>query len=369
MFRSKSVDPGSSSPLTAYDLWGFSQGWCNQEVAGESYHLDALERLFSHPLVDHEEVVTSALLIREPDNPHDAKAVAVQVDGATVGHLPREVAPRYQQILQHLERHGFVAQVPCRVWGGSYTDYDYDDSGRLRTSERFNAGVWVGLGEPHLCIPGNTPPEEGYVILPDGGAIQVSGEERHMPSIEPLLRLEGECWAYATLHEIEDTGARVNKERVEVRFGGSRVGQLTPKMSGDLLPAIRHLEDLGYRSVAKATVKGNRLKAEVVLHCARSHELPSEWPAVIDRIGHPQSRSPANLEPAEVGAAPTGSTDGPRGERRQTPVTIPPKPTRIRFAAPPGWPVGPEGWEPYDGWQPDPTWPPAPASWRFWVAE
>jgi collagen type III alpha len=35
--------------------------------------------------------------------------------------------------------------------------------------------------------------------------------------------------------------ARSAREVVEVRVDDARVGQLTPKMSGELLPAIRHL--------------------------------------------------------------------------------------------------------------------------------
>jgi collagen type III alpha len=46
---------------------------------------------------------------------------------------------------------------------------------------------------------------------------------------------------------------------------------------------------------------------------------------------------------------------------------IPPAPTGIRFAVPPGWPVPPSGWYPPAGWRPDPSWPLAPSGWQWWV--
>ena len=157
-----------------------------------------------------------------------------------------------------------------------------------------------------------------------------------MPAIEPFLRAEGEGFVYATLHEFADTGGRAAKELVEVRIDGQRVGQLTPKMSSDLLPAIRHLEQQGLRTAVKAKIKGNQLKAEITVHAAKAHELPAGW---------------------LIGPEPT--VHGP----------IPPKPTRITFVPAPGWPPPPDGWEPPPGWTPDPTWPTAPAGWRFWSLE
>lgn len=315
-------------------------------------------RLLPHQGTRSEELETTALLIPEPENPHDSNAVAVQVGGTTVGYLPREVAPSYQPLLLRLRDHGSTARVPCRIWGGPFTDYDYDDDGDPVVTERFNASVRIGLADAHLCQPVNAAPDDAHVVLPDGGTIQVSGEEQHMQAILPLLVPEGECWAYATLGAMRESTGRGMRELVEVRLNGEPVGRLTPKMSGDLLPAIRHLEQLGLVTVVRARVKGNRLKAEVVLHCARAHELPSDWPSEVMKPMSPRDDGPALV------------SMGPPGTSTPTPHRpIPPKPTRIRFAVPPGWPPAPEGWEPSPGWVPDPTWPAAPSDWQFWVAE
>jgi len=308
-----------------------------------------------------DEFETTALLVPEPANRHDPNAVAVLVQHEIVGYLPRNDAVRYQALLRHLTTSGFVARVPCRIQGGMFTDHDYDRSGNLALIERFSARVTVALGEPHLCLPMNTPPQELHVVLPHGGAIQVSGEEHHLTEIKPLLRAEGESYAYATLHEVSDSSGRTVKHLVEVRLDGKRVGQLTPKMSGELLPAIRHLDGMGYMAVSRAKLRGNHLKAEVTLYCARAHELPHDWPGP---LGH--ARPDVQTEP-EAPTVGDSSSESPAATGFHAP--IPPKPTRIRFVAPPGWPPAPEGWEPPPGWLPDPTWPRAPENWSFWVAE
>jgi collagen type III alpha len=365
---------GAGVELVPFELWG-SRDWCNQEVVGESYHLAPLQRLFGRATAKHREVQTVAALVPEPDNKHDAAAVAVRVDGETVGYLPREIAGEYGPCLAELAARGQVAQVACRVWGGTVTDYETNRAGRLVEKERFTASVTIALAEPHLCTPVNGRPVQPHLLLPDGGAIQISGEEHCMPAIEPLLRAEGEGSVYATLHELADANGRPGKDVVEVRLEGQRVGQLTPKMSGELLPAIRHLDELGLVTAAKARLKGNRLKAEVTLYCARAHELPADWPqgllggagaGEVRRVVAPELvvETPVLVHDAFV---PQPQPRSPAHPSYVVHAPVPPKPTRIRFAPAPGWPAPPEGWEPPVGWQPDPHWPAAPAGWQFWV--
>jgi Protein of unknown function (DUF2510) len=131
--------------------------------------------------------------------------------------------------------------------------------------------------EPHLLIPANQPPTGTHQVLPVGTAIQVTGEEKHMPAILPYLNSDSECWIHATLHQVVEEGPRSSKTLAEVRIDGKPVGRLTPKMSSDLLPAVSHLAELGQTMCVRAIAKGNRLKAEVVLYALRAHELPAEW--------------------------------------------------------------------------------------------
>lgn len=64
---------------------------------------------------------------------------------------------------------------------------------------------------------------------------------------------------------------------VEVRVDGERVGKLTPKMSGDVLPAVRFLTDRGRVAAARLLVSGNRAAVTVMLYVLRAHQLDDRW--------------------------------------------------------------------------------------------
>jgi hypothetical protein len=120
----------------------------------------------------------------------------------------------------------WLPQVSARVWGAQWSDYDGD--GRRPT---FQGSVRLDLAEPHMLVPANLPPAGDCRMLPTGSAIQVTGEEKYLDALAPFLRPEGECWVYASLHEVVEQLARSTRTVVEVRIDGACVGQLTRKMS------------------------------------------------------------------------------------------------------------------------------------------
>jgi hypothetical protein len=79
-------------------------------AVGESQYQDALRQ------VSRNGRLCSATLVPEPDNPFDVNAVAVQIDGLTVGYLCRTDARRYQRRLLTLER---PLVVPAKLIGGT----------------------------------------------------------------------------------------------------------------------------------------------------------------------------------------------------------------------------------------------------------
>jgi collagen type III alpha len=331
------------------DLWG-QKGWAGAEVAGESHYADAIRALFGKDFkATGSEIVVTAQLIPEPRNSHDRNAVGVWSGGRQLGYLPREEAARYAPVLSALTAEGWLPQVSARVWGAEWSDYD-------DRRAAFRGSVRLDLAEPNLLVPANMPPGGEYRMLPVGNAIQVAGEEKYLAVLVPLLRPEGECWAHVTLHEMVEQLARSSRTIVEVRIDEARVGQLTPKMSGELLPAIRHLAEQGITTGARAIVKGNRIKTEVVLYVARAHELPESWLVnLASRRSAGAPRDSAEAVPAAVSAEPTAHRP------------VPPRPTGIRFVVPPGWPPPPTGWVPPAGWRPDSSWPVAPEDWQWWV--
>ncbi len=323
-----------------FELWLRQASWANQEVAGESNYVDAIRSLVPGALPPGGvESWTTAVLCPEPDNRYDANAVAVLCEGRVVGYLPRADAARYAPALTAMTDAGWAPTTGARVWVGQREDWD---ERRSRHDTSVVGSVQLCLPEPHLLGPSTRPPDEPHVMLPPGGAIQVSGEEKHLPALASLLPAEGECWVHATLHQLVEIGARTSKTVVEVRIRGERVGQLTPKMSGELLPAIQHLAGRGAATVTRALVKGNRLKADVVLHCQRSGELAADWfDEPVQRAGGsgPQVDQVRDGRRQDVDAEPVGRSTAPE----------PALPATMALPA--------------AGWYVDPA---VPTQWRWW---
>lgn len=272
-----------------FDLWG-QRGWASAEVAGESHYRAAIRALFGARIeANGSEITVSAQLLPEPLNRHDRNAVAVVVGSAQVGYLPRESAARYSPLLTELVARGWTPQVGARVWGSEWNPGEFSGSVRL------------DLAEPHMILPANQPPQETHRLLPTGGAIQVTGEQHHLDTLAAWLRPEGECWVHATLHEITEQSARSSRTVVEVRIDGARIGQLSPRMSGEVLAAVRHLSERGLVAGVRAIVKGNRIKTEVIVYAARAHELPESW------LNAPLDAAPrATVAPAPAGGGSPG---------------------------------------------------------------
>jgi collagen type III alpha len=323
-------------------------------VAGESNYTDAIRRLLGDRVgPDWTELKALGHLVPEPTNKHDANAVQVFIGGRLGGYLPREDAARYAPVLSNLVAQGYLPQVSAEVRGAIVDDYEYDARGRERTIKRFVGSVRLDLAEPHLLIPANAPPDVPHVLLPRGNAIQVTGEEVYVSRLAPMIGPAGETWIHVTLHEVHEQMARSTKTLVEVRVDGAPGGRLTPKMSSELLPAIRHFAERGLTTAGRAILKGNQLKADITLYVARAGELPQEWLA-----GPESSVAVAVIPGGTVNAAPPSAA---------APATAIAGAPAWRFNAPPGWPPPPAGWTPPPGWAPPPDLPPAPRDWQWWL--
>jgi hypothetical protein len=103
------------------------------EVVGESNYQDDLWALCGGSLGDRVRCDTVAVLVPEPDNPHDANAISVRIEGKVVGYLSRQIAATYVVGLTAvMARSGaHMALRGVIVGGGHYAD----GPGRL--------GVWL----------------------------------------------------------------------------------------------------------------------------------------------------------------------------------------------------------------------------------
>lgn len=89
-------------------------GHFDQPVVGTSHHQDTLARAAD----THGRRKFLAMLKPEPDNPHDANAVAVIIDGHMAGHLPRDDAALYHEDLDGQAGDGATLDVWAKCVGG-----------------------------------------------------------------------------------------------------------------------------------------------------------------------------------------------------------------------------------------------------------
>jgi hypothetical protein len=105
--------PSARSPLVEL----FLEGDDVVDAVGESHYQPALLRACGARRGEDVQFLCRAHLVPEPDNPYDANAVAVHVDGARVGHLARAEAARWQPILLHLAERSEVATCEAMIAG------------------------------------------------------------------------------------------------------------------------------------------------------------------------------------------------------------------------------------------------------------
>ena len=98
-------------------------------AVGESHYQDALEEICGGRSKGGRRFSCSATLIHEDENPHDHRAVRVDINGRTVGYLSRDMAPRYRAALEKAGQAGAMAQCGARIVGG--WDRGEDDRGHF----------------------------------------------------------------------------------------------------------------------------------------------------------------------------------------------------------------------------------------------
>lgn len=77
------------------------------EIAGVGHHREELAQLFPPTAGEPDRVSAVAVLVREPDNPHDSYAVAVLIEGRRVGYIPADTAPDWADFLGRLDDEGY----------------------------------------------------------------------------------------------------------------------------------------------------------------------------------------------------------------------------------------------------------------------
>ncbi|HYV32006.1 MAG TPA: hypothetical protein VEO53_12995 [Candidatus Binatia bacterium] len=186
------------------------------EVVGESHYQDNLWQLVGGRRSPEQriDVEICAVMVAEDDNPYDANAVAIWIDGLKVGHLSRDNARRYRPGLLALqEAQGMPIALPGVIVGGGMRD---DGPGRLGVFLRHDAADF-GLRRPPLAPPPESRMRTG---LSDAAATDAADDAydlswmRKLPADEiraiPVLRrlladekdLLGRHFMYARLEAV-----------------------------------------------------------------------------------------------------------------------------------------------------------------------
>ena len=88
------------------------------EVVGESHYQRALEQICGGRSEESARFVTTAVLVLDDDNPYDANAVRVEIDGHVVGHMSRENARQYRKKLKEAGHPRITASCEAIIVGG-----------------------------------------------------------------------------------------------------------------------------------------------------------------------------------------------------------------------------------------------------------
>ncbi|WP_258069151.1 DUF2510 domain-containing protein [Rathayibacter sp. AY1H3] len=233
-----------------------ADGTSSVEAIAETERIEEIADLIGRSLEQGvmDERTLKVDLIPEPDHPTGLDAVSVRVGGRVLGYLPN--ASAHRAALDRVVASGAVPVTTARL--------------RVENGEEgLRAVLRVALVAPELLVPLNEPPVERHSILPWSRGLPVLREDEHFARLSTVVPASGRGLLLVTLHPAGDL--------VELRLDGERVGELSPTLSADFAPTLRHLASLGLTAAAYASLRGSPLKVELTLQAAKAVELPAEW--------------------------------------------------------------------------------------------
>jgi hypothetical protein len=127
----------SGVPPGSYGHWD-GNGEFAFEIVGESHYQKALELAAGGRAPESVRVRKRAMLVPEPDNPHDENAVRVDIDYRRVGYLSREDAIEYNRRLFKKGLAGKAMTVDAIIVGG----WDRGDGARGHFGVRLDLPVY-----------------------------------------------------------------------------------------------------------------------------------------------------------------------------------------------------------------------------------
>jgi len=112
------IDLGDRRGAVPHEALKLAASGGSLSVVGESYYRGVIEGVTGGPKVEGIRMITWATLIAEHDNPYDAHAVGVFIDGRKVGHLARDDAEAFWPLVERIQVAGRVAHCRADIYGG-----------------------------------------------------------------------------------------------------------------------------------------------------------------------------------------------------------------------------------------------------------
>ena len=88
------------------------------DVVGESHYQRQLSDICGGGCEDGYNLAVDAYLIHDDDNKHDSQAIAVVIEGETVGHLFRKDARQFRKAVSDAGHPGLNAMCRAKIVGG-----------------------------------------------------------------------------------------------------------------------------------------------------------------------------------------------------------------------------------------------------------
>lgn len=294
--KEKYEAPAKTSTGPEYWILG-SNSYANLELKGEFAYIAGIQAAIGKvPKLDEELIYENltAELFPEPTNRHDSNATAVYINGQLVGYLSHEDAILYRPQLEIIAEAGLRPTTKATVWMVARKDWQ---TGK----KKYYSNIRIAIALPNQIIPLNNPPELPYSLVPWGSAIQVLGEEDHLPELSEYLTGETESILLGTLRQSSSTlKSGAVQEQIEVCLDGAPVGNLSKTTSTHYLPVVKHLADQGLQTAIWMKLKGNVVAAQLAIQAQRGHEIPTEWFGSTHTTGKLYPNKSGELNPHQV---------------------------------------------------------------------
>lgn len=257
---SKSLNDRASMPAEGTYILIQSSGNFSVSLSGESHYFDAISRATHRRTGEH---LMLAEIIREPENKFDSNAVRAEINGHTVGYIPREEATSFHALLSYGKSLNKRIFASCRIW--------------VSDEEESYGSVTLDIDDPNSLLPPINIAEvpTSAIIWPMGNTLQVSEESKNIENVKIIFEKLRGALSTTILFELVVDTAKPEKPEVHVLFNGLKVGELSPASGKKFLPAVEKVIATSKNFFVKGELIGNSLAAEIRIS-AKSPESLTE---------------------------------------------------------------------------------------------